>query len=79
VTKNCPCFLRSIKGILRINEPDHELRLYERQVDNIGRRHLRFSQQYGGIPVWPAELIVHLNQNGDVDMMDGAFVKTPKK
>jgi bacillolysin len=77
--KTARAFLRSIKGILRINEPDHELRLYERQVDNIGRRHLRFSQQYGGIPVWPAELIVHLNQNGDVDMMDGAFVKTPKK
>jgi len=77
--KTARAFLRSIKGILRINEPDHELRHYERQVDNIGRRHLRFSQQYGGIPVWPAELIVHLNQNGDVDMMDGAFVKTPKK
>lgn len=77
--KTARTFLRSIKGILRINEPDHELRLYERQVDTIGRRHLRFSQQYGEIPVWPAELIVHLNQNGDVDMMDGAYVKTPKK
>jgi len=77
--KTARAFLRSKKGLLRINEPDRELRLYRRQTDNVGRRHLRFSQQYGGLPVWPAELIVHLNQDGDVDMMDGAFVQTPKK
>ena len=77
--KTAHTFLRSKKGLLRINEPDRELRFYQRQVDNIGRRHLRFSQQYSELPVWPAELIVHLKQNGDVDMMDGAFVQTPQK
>ncbi|MFO1351010.1 MAG: M4 family metallopeptidase [Gammaproteobacteria bacterium] len=30
-----------------------------------------------GIPVWPAELIVHLDPQGDVDVLNGSFVPTP--
>ncbi|MEA3358981.1 MAG: M4 family metallopeptidase [Thermodesulfobacteriota bacterium] len=77
--KTARAFLRTNRGLLRINDPDSELKLCKRQTDHINRRHLRFSQRYNSIEVWPAELIVHLNQEGSVDLMNGAFVRTPRK
>lgn len=77
--KTALAFLRSNRGLLRINDPDSELKLRKGQTDHLNRRHLRFSQRYNNIPVWPAELIVHLNQEGSVDLMNGAFVRTPRK
>jgi Zn-dependent metalloprotease len=72
-------FLRSKRGLLRIHDPDQELKLYQYQTDGLSRRHLRFSQKYQGLEVWPAELIVHLDDKGDVDMMDGAYVPSPRR
>jgi len=77
--KTALAFLRSNRGLLRINDPDNELKLRKGQTDHLNRRHLRFSQRYNNIPVWPAELIVHLNQEGSVDLMNGAFMRTPRK
>jgi Zn-dependent metalloprotease len=72
-------FLRANRALLRIIDPDDELQLIRRQKDQLGRRHLRYSQNFRGLPVWPAELNVHLDDNGDVDLMNGAFVPTPRK
>jgi hypothetical protein len=71
-------FLRSNKSLLSLNDPDSELVLRTRQTDELGRHHLRFRQEYQGIPVWPAELIVHVTSAGSVDLLDGAFVPTPQ-
>gem|GEM_PF-2498919 len=72
-------FLSALGGLLRIDNPDEEFRFSGKQSDDLGRRHLRFSQTFQGIPVWPAELVVHLNARGHADMLDGAFVPTPRK
>jgi Zn-dependent metalloprotease len=72
-------FLRSNRSLFLINNPDRELRLYRYQRDRLGRRHIRFSQAYQDLAVWPAGLIVHLDEKGNVDMMDGAYVPTPRK
>ena len=64
--------------MLRLDDPHAELVLVRRQTDELGRTHLRFRQQYQGVPVWPADIIVHLNSAGQVDVMNGAFVPTPK-
>jgi hypothetical protein len=39
---------------------------------------LRFRQEYKWLPVWPYELIVHLDKDGGVDLMDGASF-TPRE
>ena len=72
-------FLRANRALLRIDDPDSELSLRRRQRDHLGRRHLRFEQRYHGLAVWPAELIVHLDPQGRVDLMDGIYVPTPRK
>jgi bacillolysin len=70
-------FLRDHRGLLRLDDPDAELSLHKNERDQLGRRHLRYTQTYQGLPVWPADLIVHLDPNGNVALMDGAFVPTP--
>jgi Zn-dependent metalloprotease len=47
------------------------------ETDQLGRRHLRFDQQYRGVPVWPARALVHFDPHGNVDLMNGAYVPTP--
>ena len=71
-------FLRTNCDLLRLDDPNAELVLVRRQTDELDRTHLRFRQQYQGVPVWPADIIVHLNPAGHVDLMNGAFVPTPK-
>jgi Zn-dependent metalloprotease len=72
-------FLRSKRGLLRISDPDNELRLSKYIKDSLKCRHLRYSQTFKNLPVWPAELNVHLDQDGNVDLMNGAFIPTPKR
>jgi len=70
-------FLKDNAALLLLEDPDRELQLAHRQTDDVGRTTLRFTQFYQGLQVWPAELAVHLNPNGDVDLMDGAYEATP--
>ena len=72
-------FLHEYRHILRLKNPQEELQLRRRDVDRLGRSHLRFSQAYKTLPVWPSELIVHLDPEGHVDVMNGSFVPTPRK
>jgi Zn-dependent metalloprotease len=71
-------FLQANKSLLMLNDPDSELVLRAGQTDELGRHHLRFRQEHKGIPVWPAELIVHMTSAGSLDLLDGAFVPSPQ-
>jgi len=72
-------FLREQSGLLKISDTDKELALKRYWTDDLGRTHLRYTQNYKGIPVWPAELNVHLDADGDVDLVNGAYVATPRR
>jgi bacillolysin len=72
-------FLRDNRGLLKLDDPDAELVVTDRSTDELGRTHVRFDQVARGIPVWPSELIVHLDQAGNVDLVDGAYVPTPRR
>lgn len=70
-------FLRSNAALLRLEDPDQELQLVTRDQDELGHGHWRFRQMFQGLPVWPCELKVHLDAEGSVYLLDGAFVPTP--
>ncbi len=72
-------FLRSNRALLLLNDPDNELVLAGHENDRSGNSHLRFSQVYGGLPVWPAMLSLHLNSGGNVYLMDGSYVGSPSQ
>jgi bacillolysin len=71
-------FLHSNRDLLLIEDVDLELKLAKQQVGPDGRTNLRYTQFYRGLEVWPCELAVHLNPEGDVDLFDGVYVPTPK-
>lgn len=71
-------FLRANRQLLKLQDPDRELELRSTETDELGLSHLRFDQEYRGLEVWPADLIVHLDENDDVYLLDGAFVPTPR-
>ncbi len=67
-------FLRLNRALLKIKNPDREFTLTKQS----GNR-LRFDQQYQGLPVWPSEISIHLDAQGNVNMMNGAYVPTPRR
>lgn len=71
-------FLHAHHTLLRLDDTENELRVLRREADDLGYQHVRFTQTYQGLPVWPAELIVHINPAGQADLLNGAFVPTPR-
>ncbi|MEO8428752.1 MAG: M4 family metallopeptidase, partial [Verrucomicrobiota bacterium] len=72
-------FLTAHRELLRIDDPENEFVLVEDKNDELGLRHLRFSQIFKELPVWPCELMLHLNRDGDVYLFSGTYIPTPKE
>jgi Zn-dependent metalloprotease len=77
--KTSRAFLLANGPLMRITRPDEELVLVRYQEDELKRRHLRYQQKYKGIPLWPAEVNVHLDANGNVDVFNSSHTPTPSK
>ena len=71
-------FLRENADLLLLNNPDNELRVLASETDSLGLVSIRYAQTYAGLDVWPAQLSVHLDRQGNVAMMDGAYIATPE-
>jgi len=72
-------FLRANRDLLRIEDPDRDVVLRHMHRDHLGRRHLRYALSYRGLPAWPAELIVHLDPDGNADLMSGGYPRFPRR
>ena len=70
-------FLRENAALLLLDNPAKELRVLASETDSLGMTHIRYAQTYAGLDVWPAQLSVHLDAEGNVAMMDGAYIATP--
>ncbi|HIG28341.1 MAG TPA: hypothetical protein EYQ50_11295 [Verrucomicrobiales bacterium] len=71
-------YLEDNKDILRIHDPDQEFVLSGYHEDELGFRHVRFTQVYGALQVFPCELTVHINPNGKVKTLNGTYIPTPQ-
>ncbi|MBI1178761.1 hypothetical protein GC207_15120 [bacterium] len=71
-------FFKQNADLLLINRPDQELKLAQRQPDPLGGAELRFTQHYRGQTVWPAEIGVHFDAGGNIDLVDAAYIPTPE-
>ncbi len=69
-------YLNEIKSVLQIKEPGAEFSVRKKQVDKVGKQHLRMQQEYEGIPVFASEVIVHL-KDGQVDFFNGRYFPSP--
>src|SRR5262245_24292911 len=58
------------KGSVDPADSFEEKRLF---TDELGSVHLHVRQTHGGVPVWGAEAIVHLNRDGSVNGITDGF------
>ncbi len=71
-------FLQAHAELLQLDNPTEELALDRSEPDGLGGRHLRFSQRHGALPVWPATLSAHLDPQGNLTLVEGAYIPTPR-
>lgn len=70
-------FLNSNTDLLRLKDAGKEMHLKTDSMDRLGRRHMKFEQYYEDVPVWGASLILHFDKQGNLDLVNGAFIPTP--
>ncbi|QXD14199.1 M4 family metallopeptidase [Rhodocaloribacter litoris] len=64
--------------LLGLDEPRDELRPIRTVVDELGYTHVRFEQQYEGLPVWGRDLYVHFDETGTAYALNGTYEPTPR-
>jgi len=57
-------FFANNKALLRIGAPDQELLLAKAETMNDGTQVLRFQQTFGGLEVWPAQVVTNVAKDG---------------
>jgi len=78
--KTAQLFLSLNRAVLKIQEPDQEFVFKAEETDHLtDTKRLRFHQQFQGLEIWPSEIAVHLNNQGDVVMMNGNYTPTPRR
>ncbi|CAM2006323.1 M4 family metallopeptidase [Acanthopleuribacter pedis] len=43
------------------------------QADHLGWQHVKVRFSHRGVPVWPAEMMVHLNREGQIEVVNGVY------
>lgn len=66
-------FLKTNRSLLKLQDEGNDFRLRSVDPDELGLTHVKFQHTYLGIPVWPEEVIVHVNPLGQVYCCNGNF------
>lgn len=67
-------FLDTNRDLYRLVDPKGELRVRESTTDALGMSHVRLEQMYQGIPVFEADLAVHISDAGHIVAVNGKYV-----
>ena len=70
-------FIHAYRVDFRLTQPANEFRVQSVETDTLGLTHVRLQQTFHGIPVWAAELVVHLNAATQVYLVQGRYIPTP--
>jgi bacillolysin len=64
-------FLANYGTLFGLTDPPSQMRMTTAKRDENGAQHIRFAQQQNGVPVFGADLIVHLERDGSVQVVNG--------
>lgn len=70
-------FIESRPALFHLEHPASELALLRERTDKVGRTHLRYQQEYRGLPVWGCQKIVHFAPDRSIYMVAGQTIATP--
>ena len=66
-----------LSRVMKIQEPEVEFVSQASKPDDLGMVHVRLHQQYQGIPIDGAQVIVHFNAQGEPVEIGGIYAATP--
>lgn len=69
--------LKELKSEIRLEDPTNELKLLKTKTDKKGSVHLKYQQEYKGIPVLDAQITTH-EKDGQVNFVSGRWTSTPQ-
>ncbi len=61
------------KGAYKMSVPADELKAGKVVTDDLGMRHVRFTQEYQGIPVIGGEMLAHFSASGQLKTVNGYY------
>ncbi len=70
-------FLKRNRVLLGLENPSEELVLEREEGDSLGYTQLHFRQTHGGLPVWPANLMVQIKPGGHASLLMGSYISSP--
>lgn len=73
IREACDEYLQELKPHLQIKRPDVGFSLRQSKTDEHNNTYVRFAQQYKNIPVYGAEIVLHLNASGEGESFNGNY------
>ncbi|MEO0733182.1 MAG: M4 family metallopeptidase, partial [Bacteroidota bacterium] len=71
-------YLEEMAATLGLLNPEVEITFREPVIDELGHTHLRFGQEYRGLPVEPADAYLHATNSAGFDTYLGRLQPTPE-
>lgn len=71
-------FVEQLKDVLGVQQPRREFVVTNISApDEVGQTHVRLRQTWAGLPVYGAEVIVHLDVAGQPSLLTGRYFRSP--
>ena len=71
--------LAELADVTGIQSPEDSFKITEVSTDKVGLTHISLAQEIEGIPVWGADIKVHLNPDSEPIEVSGIYSPAPKK
>lgn len=72
-------FLSAYHETFKLRDPFQELAPASETKDDLGFVHVKFQQRFCALPILTAEIIVHFNPGGQVNLVTGRYIPTPSE
>lgn len=77
-TEQSYVYLEIVKEIIQIKQPQVEFEVLKTKTDHSGKSHIKMQQYYQGLEVYGAEVILHTDEEGIVELFNGRYFPTPE-
>ena len=71
----CTIYLKELQPLLKLDHPENDFSMQRSKTDANNITHVRLQQQYKGIPVYGAEIALHLNALGEGEAFNGKYLR----
>ena len=70
-------FISENMEIFGLKEPAKELEVISNSTDELSMTHVKYQQVFNEIKIFPSQLIVHFNNDGSIESVNGRYLPTP--